>query len=334
MANRKHYSRRVIVDILFIAYILILLRITVLRSGFSEKELLSGEINFIPFADLIAVSGQSFIRFLYLFIGNILWFLPLGAYICGVKKCRLYIAVLSGFVLSLIIEIMQYIFGTGVSELDDLILNTAGALIGGVVSNIVFKWRNELLMSEKVKAFLKYAATVFLVIILLVFWAVLGVLALIILSYSSFIKTLTGNITAEQVIIGFILINLILLIIFRRRLKAVWEYPLFLIVSTVITLILRFIAVFAVYIYYNDFSSSKWNNAPGCRCLMIDSLEKKYEITGMSKQEIILLLGEPQNINDLTGSYEYFVCEGLIDPVTYDVYFYNDTVVKTAVTEH
>ncbi len=333
MANRKRYSRGVIVDILFIAYILILLRITVLRNSFGEKELLSGEINFIPFADLIAVSEQSFIRFLYLFIGNILWFMPWGAYICGVKKCRLYIAVLSGFVLSLIIEIMQYIFGTGVSELDDLILNTAGALVGGVVSKIFFKWRNEFLMSEKVKAFLKYAATVFFIIILLAFWTAFGGFALIILTYSSFIKTLI-YINAEQVVIWFILINLILLIIFRRKLKEVWEYPLFLIVSSVITLILCFIAVSAVYIYYNNFSSYKWSNAPGFRYLMIDSLEKKYEITGMSKQEIVLLLGEPQNINDLNGGYEYFVCDGLIDPVTYDVYFYNDTVVKTAVIEH
>ncbi len=39
-------------------------------------------------------------------------------------------AALFGFLLSLGIETMQYILGSGVSELDDLILNTAGAVLG------------------------------------------------------------------------------------------------------------------------------------------------------------------------------------------------------------
>ena len=38
--------------------------------------------------------------------------------------------ILYGFFLSLLIETMQFVFGTGVSELDDVILNTLGVYLG------------------------------------------------------------------------------------------------------------------------------------------------------------------------------------------------------------
>lgn len=41
-------------------------------------------------------------------------------------------ALLCGLGLSLVIEILQYLFGTGVSGLDDLTLNTLGVWIGAV----------------------------------------------------------------------------------------------------------------------------------------------------------------------------------------------------------
>ena len=43
---------------------------------------------------------------------------------------QLWQAVLVGFILSLIIETAQFVLGSGISELDDLILNTLGALPG------------------------------------------------------------------------------------------------------------------------------------------------------------------------------------------------------------
>ena len=45
---------------------------------------------------------------------------------------RLWKIVLAGFLFSLTIESLQYLFGTGYSELDDLILNTAGVFAGAV----------------------------------------------------------------------------------------------------------------------------------------------------------------------------------------------------------
>lgn len=48
---------------------------------------------------------------------------------------------LIGFLLSLGIEISQYIFGTGVTEVEDLILNTLGTALGYLLWNLFRLWR-------------------------------------------------------------------------------------------------------------------------------------------------------------------------------------------------
>lgn len=72
--------------------------------------------------------------FSYLFTGNIIWFVPFGMYLQYMGKSRkLLLTALYGFGFSFCIEAMQYVFGTGFSELDDLVLNTFGAWAGAVL---------------------------------------------------------------------------------------------------------------------------------------------------------------------------------------------------------
>ncbi|MCM1541293.1 MAG: VanZ family protein [Blautia sp.] len=123
----------------FICYLAVLLRITVFRSGFGTHGLCKdGVVNLKLFEEYLPlIQTRDWDRFLYLFIGNIIWFVPLGAYVRYRQAERgILRAAVSGFVLSLCIEAMQYIFGTGVSELDDLILNTAGAALGAVIDKV------------------------------------------------------------------------------------------------------------------------------------------------------------------------------------------------------
>jgi len=64
--------------------------------------------------------------------GNILLFLPLGllaALIVGRGHRPVLWATIMGLVLSLVIEVAQYIFVVGYSDVDDLLTNTAGALV-------------------------------------------------------------------------------------------------------------------------------------------------------------------------------------------------------------
>ena len=122
--------------VLFWLYIAAVLRITVFRPGFLPVELLkNGSINLTLFQGYVPLLKKGdWFRFLYLFGGNIIWFVPFGMYLEHKSRGNsLWKIVLAGFLFSLTIESLQYLFGTGYSELDDLILNTAGVFAGAVL---------------------------------------------------------------------------------------------------------------------------------------------------------------------------------------------------------
>ncbi len=125
--------------IILILYILLVLRITVFRAGFSFYGLFRhGRFNTEIFTDLIRIlRGGSIMTFCYLFFGNIGWFVPYGVLlpasgITDPDTCRhaALKTVFSGMLFSVMIEFGQYMFGTGVTEIDDVILNTAGVALG------------------------------------------------------------------------------------------------------------------------------------------------------------------------------------------------------------
>lgn len=134
-------SVKVVLWALFLVYLLILLRITVFRSDFGSHPLLQdGQIVWVPFVGLYQILKNSPFYFLYLFIGNLIWFVPLGLLLpplTGIEKP----VVLVGLLLSLGIEILQYVFGTGVTEVEDLILNTLGTILGYGLWRFWKAWR-------------------------------------------------------------------------------------------------------------------------------------------------------------------------------------------------
>lgn len=122
--------------ILFICYLGVLFRITVFRRGFGIHGLCeNGNINLKLFQEYIPlIRAHDWDRIIYLFVGNIVWFIPLGMYVRYRRgKAGIIWAVPVGLLLSFLIEGMQYIFGTGISELDDLVLNTVGAFLGALL---------------------------------------------------------------------------------------------------------------------------------------------------------------------------------------------------------
>ena len=80
-------------------------------------------------------------RSLYLFGGNIVCFIPFGMYLQWRKQWKLKTIAVMGLFFSLFIETMQYVLGTGVSELDDLILNTLGTVIGAGGMLLWVRWQ-------------------------------------------------------------------------------------------------------------------------------------------------------------------------------------------------
>ena len=65
-------------------------------------------------------------------VGNVVMFVPLGWFLPGIWRAfrGFFKAVLLGIVLICLVEFMQYVTGLGSCDIDDLILNMAGILLG------------------------------------------------------------------------------------------------------------------------------------------------------------------------------------------------------------
>ena len=116
----------------FICYILFLIKILLL-SRISHSELRS--INLIPFysiTEYISGNTEDLKRFAFSnVVGNIVIFIPLGAYVFLFKKDKKVITnLLFIFIVSLFVEIIQGLLGVGASDIDDIILNCLGGLVG------------------------------------------------------------------------------------------------------------------------------------------------------------------------------------------------------------
>lgn len=81
----------------------------------------------------------------YNVIGNCIWFVPLGLLFPAIyKEYRDHFArtVFIGFVVSVLIEILQFILCTGVTDIDDIIFNTIGTAVGYFLWDILDKLRD------------------------------------------------------------------------------------------------------------------------------------------------------------------------------------------------
>ena len=100
---------------------------------FDAGRILPMRINLIPFANLFdyAISGEAMLNV----IGNTAMFIPLGiVWPCVYKELNTPVkAIAAGAGFSLLIEILQLPFYDRVSDVDDLILNSLGFILGYLI---------------------------------------------------------------------------------------------------------------------------------------------------------------------------------------------------------
>jgi glycopeptide antibiotics resistance protein len=142
LSKKKNWQlQRVIVLILFIFSILGILLITVLPMISTGAEVLKFErnVNFIPlhgFYYTYFISNSSDFSNAIRNIGlNILLFVPFGLFLSWLlgttKRKYMLLVTLFGMLLSLTVELIQFIFPTGrVADIDDLLFNTLGVFFG------------------------------------------------------------------------------------------------------------------------------------------------------------------------------------------------------------
>lgn len=128
----------------FIVYILILFRITFFKQvGLYNLWAAIGStkrtISIIPFLSLFEMINKdiSLIRILENVFGNIAIFIPFGLLLPAFLKEKSKKIIINGLVFSVLIEIIQFIFAMGSADIDDVIFNTSGVIIGYAIYNII-----------------------------------------------------------------------------------------------------------------------------------------------------------------------------------------------------
>lgn len=139
MKNEKTAGRlRIVSGLLFVLYIAFLMYYMFLAEDFGRGEIQAEyHYNLVPFREIkrffVYWESVGFFWALANILGNVICFLPFGAFLPLVLyrvKWNWFKVICCGFFISLFVESMQLIFKIGVFDVDDLMLNTAGALVG------------------------------------------------------------------------------------------------------------------------------------------------------------------------------------------------------------
>lgn len=94
------------------------------------------EPNLIPFKVITFSLNSIDYELLFLLLGNIAIFFPLGVLVSSLTSNK-YINILLPIVLSISIEVSQYILGNGHPDIDDVILNVIGYYLGIIIRIIL-----------------------------------------------------------------------------------------------------------------------------------------------------------------------------------------------------
>jgi len=105
---------------------------------------------FPPFATTSFMFSEGAWPFLYHTLGNLSWFVPLGLLLPVVRpKTTVLHALLTGAALSVLLEALQWLLKTGTTDVDDVILNALGALLGWALYRIVSRIRDSKIQDKK-----------------------------------------------------------------------------------------------------------------------------------------------------------------------------------------
>ena len=127
MNNKKKIN---MIEILFGIYCILIVWIILFKFSISINDILGldkiRKINLIPFYYFNEVGFDFHFKEV---LDNLLIFIPFGIYLKMLNKDNKKI-ILYGFVFSLALEVCQFIFKLGATDITDLITNTLGTIVG------------------------------------------------------------------------------------------------------------------------------------------------------------------------------------------------------------
>ena len=131
--------------VLFVIYFGALVYGLFFATQFGRTQELEHGVNLVPFAEIFRFwkgpesLGNS--QFWYNVVGNIAVFVPLGFFTALLLRRRYYgaFALAVTYIVSLVAELLQYLLKVGTFDIDDVILNTFGGLLGILIAAAIRK---------------------------------------------------------------------------------------------------------------------------------------------------------------------------------------------------
>lgn len=159
--KKKHprYSKKQqTAELIFIFYLLCLFQITAFRFGgigwdFDKMINRVTRVNTVPLeAARKWIEYGAWWHLFYNVIGNCLWFMPFGFLMPAIYpeyRNHGWIVTFMGMSVSMLIEVLQFVLCTGVTDIDDVIFNTIGTLIGYLIWLMVEVFTRKPVIEEK-----------------------------------------------------------------------------------------------------------------------------------------------------------------------------------------
>ena len=143
-ANKK--ENRLATWVCFLAYLLLLVYVLFFSAGFGREDHAEYRYNLTLFQEIgryygLGMRTGSWTLFWMNVIGNICVFVPFGMFVPKLfAKCRKLISIiLLSFEVSLLVEIIQLVTRVGSFDVDDLLMNTIGGILGYIIYKIFTK---------------------------------------------------------------------------------------------------------------------------------------------------------------------------------------------------
>lgn len=138
---------------------------------FSQNRPMIRSINIIPFHQIgryiFGTANVSTSVVINNIVGNVLLFIPFGVYLQLLKKDKRFLSsFITVFLVSLLIETVQYILAIGISDIDDILLNTLGGIIGIVLYTLLEFWIKD---PKKIRTFLTIFSSMIALPLLILF---------------------------------------------------------------------------------------------------------------------------------------------------------------------
>jgi len=150
---------------LFISYLIALCWILLFKLGVRFSYMGNRRVNLIPFSEPLILNGKIDVGEIIL---NVVIFVPLGVYsgilferwIFGRKLFFL-------FLISLIVEGLQFILAVGAFDITDIITNTLGGIIGLTIFKAIEKGFNNSVKAQKFINIISAVGTALMILLLL-----------------------------------------------------------------------------------------------------------------------------------------------------------------------